>query len=49
MEINLIPVCQPGVSYGEEILTEVLTRFRSQLLAVIVVCPEVHYRTEKVC
>ena len=38
MKINLIPVCQPGVSYGEEMLKEAISRFREQLLAVIVVC-----------
>ncbi len=40
MQINLIPVCEPGVSYGGKMMTEAITRFRKRLLAVIVVLPE---------
>lgn len=40
MQINLVPVCEPGVSYGSEMMMDALTRFRKQLLAVIVVCPK---------
>lgn len=40
MQINLVPVCEPGVSYGGEMMREAITRFRKRLLAVIVVCPE---------
>lgn len=40
MQINLVPVCDPGVSYGSEIIRDAITRFRKRLLAVIVVCPE---------
>lgn len=40
MQINLVPVCEPGVSYGGEMMRDAITRFRKWLLAVIVVCPE---------
>ena len=40
MQINLVPVCDPGVSYGGEMMRDAITRFRKRLLAVIVVCPE---------
>lgn len=40
MQINLVPVCEPGVSYGGEMMRDAITRFRKRLLAVIVVCPE---------
>jgi hypothetical protein len=40
MQINLVPVCQPGISYGGKMMGDVLTRFRKRLLAVIVVCPK---------
>ncbi|MEB3883743.1 hypothetical protein [Lyngbya sp. CCY1209] len=40
MQINLIPVCDPGISYGIDIIIDAINRFRKQLLAVIVVCPE---------
>ncbi|WP_445244924.1 HEPN domain-containing protein [Microcoleus sp. OTE_8_concoct_300] len=40
MQINLVPVCEPGVSYGGEMMRDAITRFRKRLLAVIIVCPE---------
>jgi|GEM_PF-945559 len=40
MQINLVPVCEPGNSYGGEMMRDAITRFRKRLLAVIVVCPE---------
>lgn len=40
MQINLVPVCEPGISYGGEMMRDAITRFRKRLLAVIVVCPE---------
>ena len=40
MQINLVPVCEPGVSYGSKTMTNAITHFRKQLLAVIVICPE---------
>ncbi|MEH2312270.1 MAG: hypothetical protein V7K35_12920 [Nostoc sp.] len=40
MQINLVPVCESGVSYGGEMMRDAITRFRKRLLAVIVVCPE---------
>ncbi len=40
MQINLVPVCEPGVPYGGEMMRDAITRFRKRLLAVIVVCPE---------
>ncbi len=40
MQINLVPVWEPGVSYGGEMMREAITRFRKRLLAVIVVCAE---------
>lgn len=40
MQINLVPVCEPGNPYGGEMMRDAITRFRKRLLAVIVVCPE---------
>ncbi len=40
MQINLVPVCEPGFSYGGGMMRDAITRFRKRLLAVIVVCPE---------
>lgn len=44
MQLNLIPVCEPGISYGSAMMTDAITRFRKQLLAVIVVCPEEDFK-----
>ncbi|AUB39672.1 hypothetical protein COO91_05670 [Nostoc flagelliforme CCNUN1] len=35
MQINLVPVCDPGVSYGGEMMRDAITRFRKRLLVVI--------------
>jgi len=40
MQINLVPVCEPGNSHGGKMMRDAITRFRKRLLAVIVVCPE---------
>jgi hypothetical protein len=40
MQINLVPVCEPGNPYGGEMMRDAITRFRKRMLAVIVVCPE---------
>ncbi|HEY9694417.1 MAG TPA: HEPN domain-containing protein [Oculatellaceae cyanobacterium] len=40
MQINLVPVCEPGNSHGGEMMIDAITRFRKRLLTVIVVCPE---------
>jgi len=40
MQINLVPVCEPGNPHGGEMMRDAITRFRKRLLAVIVVCPE---------
>ena len=40
MQINLVPVCEPGNPYGGEMMRDAITRFRKRLLALIVVCPE---------
>lgn len=40
MQINLVPVCEPGISYGGKMMRDAITRFRKRLLAVIVICPE---------
>ncbi|MEG5066598.1 hypothetical protein QUB33_23565 [Microcoleus sp. B3-A4] len=40
MQINLVPVCEPGISHGGEMMRDAITRFRKRLLAVIIVCPE---------
>lgn len=40
MKINLIPPCDAGISYGSDVVTEAISRFRKQLLAVMVVCSE---------
>ncbi|MBD2529226.1 hypothetical protein H6G97_06430 [Nostoc flagelliforme FACHB-838] len=44
MQINLVPVCDPGVSYGGEMMRDAITRFRKRLLAVIVVCPKEDFK-----
>jgi hypothetical protein len=43
MQINLVPVCEPGNPYGGEMMRDAITRFRKRLLAVIVVCPEASF------
>lgn len=43
MQINLVPVCEPGNPYGCEMMTDAITRFRKQLLAVLVFCPEENF------
>lgn len=43
MQINLVPVCEYGVSYGCDMMIDAITRFRKQLLAVIVVLSEGQY------
>ena len=40
MQINLVPVCEPGNPHGGKMMRDAITRFRKRLLAVIVVCPE---------
>lgn len=40
MQINLVPVCKPGISHGGEMMRDAITRFRKRLLAVIIVSPE---------
>lgn len=40
MQINLVPVSQRGISYGSEVITQAITRFRKFILAVIIICPE---------
>ena len=40
MQINLVSVCEPGIAYGGKMMREAISRFRTRLLAVIVVCPE---------
>jgi len=40
MQINLVPVCEPGNPHGGEMMRDAIARFRKRLLAVIVVCPE---------
>jgi hypothetical protein len=40
MQINLVPVCEPGNPHGGKMMRDAIARFRKRLLAVIVVCPE---------
>ncbi|MDF5721509.1 MAG: hypothetical protein PUP91_13720 [Rhizonema sp. PD37] len=40
MKINLIPVCDSGISYGGDVTNDAINRFRQYLLGVVIVCPE---------
>ncbi len=46
MQINLVPVSQRGISYGSEVITQAITRFRKFILAVIIICPEEDFEFE---
>jgi hypothetical protein len=46
MQINLVPVSQRGISYGGEVITQAITRFRKFILAVIIICPEEDFEFE---
>ncbi|MBN3871857.1 hypothetical protein [Nostoc sp. JL33] len=47
MKINLIPVSEPGISYGGDVTNEAIKRFRKYLLGVVAVCSEFEYSGER--